>query len=209
MKTLKSLIYGNFIRGKNLVGKTPAADIDNIVKEFVTDKTTESDIVDKINDLLYTNKFSKFDVYDFRKTIDKLSDTILQEKLVYSSVMSTLLDTGITKADIIQSVFYYCGMLSDFIGSIKKHSDNLVSANTKLTETQINDLTKQKEDNKKLIDKLLLQNNEIDYTIVMIKNTSDKYISDITKVKGLSISNVTSYVNTLKQEKDRCLKHLS
>jgi len=208
MKKLKNLIYGVFIRVKG-VPKIISTDIDFIIKDLIKDSTLENDIIDRIEHVLSVFKFSKFDIYDFKKTVDKLSKTILQEKLLYSSILTTLSDTGVTKEDIIKSIFYYVGVLSNFSKKGKEHAEMLIKSSGDCSETKITELLKQKEDNKQLIEKLLHQNNDIDVNILNIKNTTQKYNSDINKVKNSVDKISTNYINSLKLEKDKCIDHLS
>lgn len=208
MKKLINLIYGIFIREKDTVSSS-ILDIDSEVKNIVISTSKEEDIFDKIKDILVIGKFNKFDIYDFKKTIDKLSSSIPQEKVLYSSVFTTISDLGTTKDDLIQSIRYYIGIISDFCDKSKRYADDIIKSSENDMNSKIASLSKQRDDNKELIEKLLRNNSEIDVSISKITADTQKYISDMKLVKENVIRVSNQYTTALKSEKDKCDKHLS
>ena len=207
MKKIISRICGIFMREKGIADNI-ITDIEDEIRKLVTVTTTEKDIVDRLNTILAAFKFSKFDVYDFKKTLEKLAPAIPQEKMLYTSVLTTSADLGITKADIIQSIRYYSGMLADFGARSKTYVDNLITCVEDNTKLKIEALAKQKEDNKKAIEKLLANNSEIDIMVSSFSAESSKYVSDIKLVRDNIVKVSSNCLKSLKLEKEKCDKHL-
>lgn len=209
MKKLKNLICGLFMRVRNVkVKNVPISDIETEVKQLISESLTEAEFIKRMNAIMQHYKFNKFDVYDFKATVDKLSKSIPQEKLVYASILTTSADLGVSKDDIIQSIYYYCGMFQDFLDKTKSHIDTLTSSSEEDTKDQIEKLKKQKEDNKAAMEKLLHNNNEIDSTISSLTNKGNKYSSDLKRVGGMVEAFIANSVKSLKSEKEKCTKHL-
>lgn len=207
MEKILNQICGIFTREKE-VAKVTISNIDEEIVSLIKDTTTEKDITDKLNSILSAFKFSKFDVYDFKKTVEKLSPSIPQEKMLYTSILTTIADLGTTKEDIIQSIRYYSGMLFDFKNRTQVYVETTVKNLGDDVKSKVDSLNKQKEENKKAIERLLLNNSEIDAIITKVNNESQKYISDVKLVKDNVTRIVENNIQALKSEKVKCEKHL-
>ena len=208
MKKFLNRIFGIFIRAKG-IAKADFTTIEEEVRALITDATTEIDIRAKIFALLAHYKPSEFDVYDFQDTLQKVAKTIPQEKMRYSATKTIMENIGVTMDDVTQSIIYYSGVFSNFLKSAKDHADSLVSTSEKDVEEKIKAFIKQREENKKQMEILLHNNSDIEDTISKITNTQKKYSDDVKRVKELVVHIVTNSIAALKNEKEKCIKHLS
>lgn len=191
---------GNFFRAK--------LNLEEELTDFIKESITKENVVNKLEYILSNKKINKFDVYDLIRTVRNLSKDIPQEKSVYTAVIKTSEGMNASFETIIDSIFYYSGIISDF----KTRGIDIAKLGVKEFNSEsvskIKNLNNDLEDNLKQIKLLQDSNRSIQREISETKTRDTEYAKNMLQIVSYFDTISTKKIQELKDERQKCLKFL-
>ncbi len=210
MKYLIRQISGLFIRLKNAVSNAfrKKPDLSQDLEDFISEFIMPSDIESKLSYLLKCKKLDRFDVYDLMKTVQTLSQSIPQEKSIYTAVVTTSSEMSVDLDQLIDSIYYYSGVISSFKTQGSFSVDKRIAVHDRESMNRIKALKKSIHDNEAMISQLREANRRDAQEISDVDKRNKEYAKYLLKIKDVIQTISNDRLKDLSDQKSKCLKYL-
>lgn len=170
------------------------------------EKTTIRDLENNFETILSSNKFTVFDIFDIKRMVNKTISN-QTEAIAYKAAFTAAKVLGISKKVILDSYYYYCGIVETVKAKHHEVIDTQKSQIEKAISEEISSLEESVEANKVKIQKLIKENETICMKVIALRDERATRVGKLLKLKDKVTSIYTETISDLKSQVDKCTKY--
>lgn len=170
------------------------------------EKVVLKDIESEFDTVIQSNKFTVFDIFDIKKVAEK-TGVEQTEALAYKAAFTAAKVLGMTKKRIIDSYYYYCGIVETFKSKYHETIDAQKEQIEKALTEEIDTIESSIESNKVKMQKLLRDNDLLCAKALALRNERSARVGKLLKIKDIVSSIYTDTISDLKAQMDKCTKY--